>query len=204
MVAVGTGFTGMKLFSADGELDIPAGIVGLHVYAWGGGGGGGGTAGDSYPYNLGGGGGAGAIVRGVALLPDGHEGLTLAVKVGAAGTGGDGGRQGAPAGDGTDGGSTTIKNGTTVLFSADGGKGGKGGTTTAPGAPGDSGSGTVPGGGGYVVVGSRKDHEAWTGAVQSLQPDFPAPEMAGNGGDAGSGQYEPGTAGHGGVLLVTW
>lgn len=108
---------------------VPNGVHELKVEAWGGGGGGGGSVGAL----AGGGGGSGAYVKAVVSVTPGEQ---LTIMVGAAGVGGTGTNFVPRAEAGTNGGTSSVTAGKTVLVEATGGVGGGSGETGTAGAAG--------------------------------------------------------------------
>ncbi len=136
------------IFTADGTWTKPAWAKSVIIEAIGAGAGGGsGAVGDdSAPRFGGGGGGAGGVARMTLLASE--IGASLAITIGAGGTGAAGVFDNADAEglDGADGGETRISDDGTSLLVAEGGKGGRGGSTSAQAAS--------PGGLGHLQYGN--------------------------------------------------
>lgn len=127
-------------FNSSGKYTIPAGTQFLRIFLIGGGGGGGGGARQSSAASAGGGGGAqpAQSVNILSIAPEffGGIGTTLAITLGAGGSGGAGGSSnGASGSNGTAGGNSTISidGSPHTLISALGGPRGLGGTLSAGG-----------------------------------------------------------------------
>ncbi|MDO5764128.1 MAG: hypothetical protein Q4P84_00300 [Elusimicrobiales bacterium] len=143
---------GSTTITASGTWTVPTGIRSIDIFCVGGGGGGGGAyvtrTGSSGSYTVdcraGGGGGGGYVAtkKNIAVTP----GTSLTVTVGAGGSAGkylystNSTTTGGPVTGGT-GGTTSVKNGSTVLCSASGGIGGGSGTNATNGGNGGSGGG---------------------------------------------------------------
>jgi hypothetical protein len=227
---------GSQEFKASGTFTIPTGVTRIVVEIWGAGAGGG-TGGinvlhppfDGQSGTGGRGGGGGAYAR-AALSVD--AGSVLAIAIGAGGKGGAGGAYGADgfAALGEDGGATEVRQGATVLVSANGGVGdGKGGITVTlsapgvvalPGLDGAAGSSPTPGSSGGDVPGKGG---AGGGTVMGTMGAAGTTGGAGGAGGEGAGGNcglvpgsnaglhcpalapgWPGEAGADGYALISW
>ena len=130
---------GWHRYTADGNFVVPHGITEVEVDAIGGGGGGGGNTAS-------GGGGGGRIKRSLPASALGNPGDSVAVDVGAGGTGGASGGT-----HGTAGGNTTL--GTTLVVAGGGGRGGPNTHFRGGGGGGDNEAGQDAGGVGDDIRG---------------------------------------------------
>lgn len=166
--------SGAQTYTALGTFNwtVPVGVRSCSVSLIGGGaGGGGGNTGAAYYNGRGGGGGAGGLsVRNSLTVTPGE---TLSVVVGAGGTGGT------VTNTGGNGGQSSLRRGTTVLSSANGGLGGGGSsgwsTGHTNGIGGSGGSGNVLNGasgtsasGIYVGVGGANNGGNWANFEREL------------------------------------
>lgn len=173
---LGTGGTNQKspfsqIFTGTGTFTIPSGITSLKVSVVGGGGGGGGGT----VANSGGGGGSGGVA--IKWLTGLTPGLTLAVAIGAIGTGNSGAT-------GTNGNAAQVASGTQTI------------TTVVANGGGGGITGAVPGGGLPATVGTGGDVNLGGGAGTTGQP---AINVGGTGGSSffggGGAAGGPNTAG---------
>lgn len=169
-------------FTGSGTYNKPADAVRVDVLCVGGGGGGGGA---DFSDNGGGGGGAGEVVQ--SSFAAALVGSSVAVTVGARGTGGGVGA------NGVDGSNTTFG----ALLLARGGKGGSG-TTSAAGEGGNAIA--FKGGAGGTGNSNGEDGEGPTGVAGTGGVDDGTRALSGKGYGAGGGggQNNPGAGGGGG------
>jgi hypothetical protein len=169
-------------YAPDREFRVPQGVTTIHAVAIGGGGGGGASyvsGSNNYCKSAGGGGALSCTDRysdiGIPVIP----GEILSVRAGLGGDGGQAGESGI-LGNGTDGGDSYIKRGSTYLLLA---KGGTGGNKTNPS------SGNQPGGDAASGIGSIRFSGGYGGAA-SLTNNGTSPGgggAAGYGGNGGNG-----------------
>ena len=190
----GGGRVETTVLTASGTWTVPAWARRIEAVAVGGAGGGGsGAAGASGSARFGGGGGgAGGVSLGQWRTAD--LAATLAIVIGAGGTGGAPVTSGAGA-PGTDGGATTISGSATVILTALAGRGGAGGDGSA--GPGGAGGSGVP----AANPGGDSRTDATAGAGQALQrPDGSGGGGAGGGLDAANTARDGGAGGQGAVI----
>ncbi|GAB1578684.1 hypothetical protein [Bordetella petrii] len=191
---------GRRAFTENGTFVVPATITKIRVSGCGGGGGGGGGGGSTTSTTgvAGGGGGAGmfAIDQEITVTP----GQTLTIQIGGAGLGGTAGTTAVRAGDGTNGGASSVVGFVTLT----GGSGGKGGASSAS-------AGLSEGGAGFPAGGRAAPHSA-SPLIYSLGGMGAGGPFGGAGaagassaGDpsAGNNAYGHGVGGGGGGAQVT-
>lgn len=146
--------SGFMIVKSSGNITIPDGVSSVFVTLVGGGGGGGGGVGgsrstdsDRHPTYGRAGGGGGSGYQSVDNILSVTPGETLYCAIGSGGSGGTYASSGSTAGNGTSGGTTYIRRGSTTLFTVNGGSGGTGGSGYNSGGEGGTGyqSGTSPG-----------------------------------------------------------
>ena len=198
------GFSNLQVFTSSGSWTVPAGITKAKVTVIGGGGGGGGGARNSSSGSISVGGrascGGGAIEVIAGLTP----GASIAVTIGAAGTGGNGvNGQGVTAQSGTSGGTSSFG----AFCSATGGSPGVGASAdntseTAPGA--SAANGGIGSGGDLNLPGSGEMSALGLGATNNLFAAGNTGRGFGGGGGGGLNHTTPGGAGSAGVVIVEW
>lgn len=146
--------SGFMIVKSSGNITIPDGVSSVFVTLVGGGGGGGGGVGgsrstdsDRHPTYGRAGGGGGSGYQSVDNILSVTPGETLYCAIGSGGSGGTYASSGSTAGNGTSGGTTYIRRGSSTLFTVNGGSGGTGGSGYNSGGEGGTGyqSGTSPG-----------------------------------------------------------
>jgi hypothetical protein len=223
--ATASSYAGNKgqAFTANGTFTIPTGVTAIKVTVIGGGGGGNASWGlsNSPEINGPGGGGGGTAISYLTGLTSGN---TLAVTIGAAGTGRTSYGGSGPGGNGGD---TTVASGTQTITTITGG-GGKGGNTIGGGAnagiPGIGGAGgtatngtiNITGGGGGIglstgggpVTGGQGGSTTLAGNVQSpigaSTGSTGTVYGGGGGGGSSSGSNSNGGNGAAGVVIFEW
>ena len=168
---------------------VPIGITEISVSAIGGGGGGGGGGGsNTSSYGGGGGGGGGygnyTINQSISVTPE--EELT--VIIGSGGAGGESGENDTyyhtNGKDGSTGGTTYLKRGSTILVSATGGTGGKGGQKVVPYSSGTKGYGGSGGTTDGKEGGTSTNENVGKGGTGGENSIF---RLCGKGGTGGNG-----------------
>lgn len=199
-VSVGPKF---QQFTANGTFTIPNGVTSIKATVIGGGGAGGGST------NVNNGGGGGAAAAAIKWLSGLTPGNTLAVTVGASGTGVNGA-------SGNSGTASSISSGTQIIatVTANGGGGGSatgaisgggaggtasGGDQNLTGSAGDPGASSVGGAGGASILGG-----CGTGA-SGTNPGGAAGSFGSGGGGAGAaGANQTGGAASPGIVTFEW
>jgi hypothetical protein len=194
----------LQSFTGSGTFTIPTGVTAVKVTLVGGGGAGGGST----AANNGGGGGAGGIA--VKFLSSLTPGNTIAVTVGAGGTG-------VSAAGGNNGSASTIASGTQVIttVTANGGSGGSSSGTASAGGNGAaiSTNGDINGAGAPGANSSTGNLGGWGGATFLGGPGGTAAGAAGNnavantgsgGGGGGAAGNAAGGNGAAGIVIFEW
>jgi hypothetical protein len=213
---------GVRELTESAVFDVPAGVSTISVELWaaGGGGGGGAEGGPGVgPGAGGGGGGGGAYVRAVLAVKAG-ESYTISLGTGGAAGKGAAGSVRIPE-DGSAGGQSSVRFGTTIVLLAAGGEGGKAKKAHRPRVAAGGTGGSVPRDSTSMIVRAGNDgSNGETGSGSDLDTTMAGgaggPAIMGtirprgsHGGAGGTGRPfgmggANGSSGGGGAAIVTW